>query len=237
MKLTVLGNNGPYPSKDGACSGYLIQSDSGSTSILLDCGTGSLAALRRYLPLEKLSAVLLSHLHYDHMSDMLPMHYALQFSSRELPLNVYAPQEPAEVRALLRGPHTDVWVLRDVTIGEMKISVCPARHPIPTWAIKVECDGAALVYTGDTNTDTALEFFCDGADLLLADAGLSEADWKETAPHLSAKKCGQLAKDTRAKQLLLTHLNPKYDPQALLAEAAEVYPKAELAERGQVYYL
>lgn len=37
MKLTVLGNNGPYPAPGCACSGYSLQSDSGATSILLDC--------------------------------------------------------------------------------------------------------------------------------------------------------------------------------------------------------
>ena len=29
MKLTILGNNGPYPCAGGACSGYLLSSDSG----------------------------------------------------------------------------------------------------------------------------------------------------------------------------------------------------------------
>ena len=50
MRLTILGNNGPYPAPGGACSGYLVESDSGNTRILIDCGTGVLASLTKMLP-------------------------------------------------------------------------------------------------------------------------------------------------------------------------------------------
>lgn len=237
MRLTILGNNGPYPAPGGACSGYLLESDSGNTVILLDCGTGVLARLSEHTSLDRLDAVVLSHLHYDHMSDMLPMHYALQFHPRKRPLNVYAPAQPASVRALLAGDFIDVWPMREVLIGEMKLSFCPVRHPVETYAISAECDGARFVYTGDSNTDFALELFCDGADLLLADAGLSSEDHTEDKPHLSAALCGQLARDTGAKRLILTHFNPKYDPNALCAEAREYYPSAEIAICGESYYI
>ena len=45
MILKILGNNGPFPAANGACSGYLLSSDSGETNILIDCGTGVLARL------------------------------------------------------------------------------------------------------------------------------------------------------------------------------------------------
>lgn len=237
MKLTVLGNNGPYPANGGVCSGYLLESDSGNTTVLLECGTGVLSRLNNYTDLSRLDAVVLSHLHYDHMSDMLPMHYALQFNPRKRQLDVYAPAQPAEVRALLKGNTIDVWPMRETVIGEMKLSFCPVRHPVETYAVSIECDGARMVYTGDTNTDFALELFCDGADLLLADAGLSAADHNEAAPHLSAALCGKLAKDTGAKRLILTHFNPKYDPNDLCAEAREYYQAAEIAICGESYYI
>ena len=237
MKLTILGNNGPYPAPGGACSGYLLESDSGNTTVLIDCGGGALANLMKTGALNRLDAVLLSHLHYDHMSDMLPMQYALQFNPRPHPLPVYAPEAPEPVRALLDAPCYDLWPCRDATIGEMRVRFNPARHPVPTYAIAVECDGARFVFTGDSNTDALMELFCEDASLLLADAGLSSADWKPTAPHYSAALCGQLAANTRAKALLLTHFNPKYDPEALLEEAREYYPDARAAEIGEVYYL
>ena len=85
--------------------------------------------------------------------------------------------------------------------------------------------------------EPVLELFADGADLLLADAGLSSADYHENAPHLSAALCGKLARDARVKQLVLTHLNPKYDSAQLLSEAQSHFPAAELAEIGGIWYV
>ena len=237
MKLRILGNNGPYPAVGGACSGYLISSDSGDTRILIDCGTGVLARLMAVAPPEALDAVILTHLHYDHMSDMLPMQYALQFHPRRKPLPVYAPLTPEPVRALLECPQYDLWPTEDMFIGEMKVAFVPTRHPVETYAVSVTCDGAKFVFTGDSNQDMLLELFCEGADLLLADAGLSKADHSFTSPHFSAELCGKLAHNVRAKRLMLTHFNPKYDPKDLLEEARAFFAGAELAEMDVEYYI
>ena len=235
MILKVLGNNGPYPAPGGACSGYLICSDSGQTKLLIDCGPGVLQRLMYECPPETLDAVILSHLHYDHMSDMLPMQYALQFRVRSSPLPVYAPTAPEGVFALLKCPQFDLRPTEACAIGPMRICFAPARHPVPTCAISVECDGARFVFTGDSNQDDTVEHFCRDADLVLADCGLSSKDHSLSSPHYSARLCGELASGAQAKRLLLTHLNPKYDPAELLAEARSSFPAAELTAIGQAY--
>ena len=68
MKLTVLGNNGPFPSAGGACSGYLLTN--GQTKILIDCGNGTLSNLQKITGLESLDAIIMTHLNSDHSSDM-----------------------------------------------------------------------------------------------------------------------------------------------------------------------
>jgi len=103
MKLHIIGNNGPYPAKGAACSCYLLSSDSGNTNIIIDFGTGALEALSGRIDYDRISAVILSHLHFDHMSDMLPMQYALQFHPRSA-LPVFAPQTPEKVHAVLEAP-------------------------------------------------------------------------------------------------------------------------------------
>ena len=237
MKLQILGNNGPYPTPGGACSGYLLTSDSGDTRILIDCGTGVLNRLLDACSLDKLDAVVLSHLHYDHMSDMLPLQYALQLNPRSTPLPVYAPAEPEGVYALLDCPYFDLWPAEDVTVGEMRVSFTPARHPVPTNAVAVTCDGERFVFTGDTNQDTLVELFCEGASLLLADCGFLARDHRFTAPHLSAELCGRLAKRAHVKKLLLTHLNPRYEPDELLEEARGEFEDTALALLGETYYI
>lgn len=79
MKLTVLGNNGPFPSPGGACSGYLLEED--STKILIDCGNGVLSNLQKICPFEDLSAIILTHLHSDHISDLMVLRYAVQIKN------------------------------------------------------------------------------------------------------------------------------------------------------------
>lgn len=234
MKLRILGNNGPYPSAGAACSSYLLSSDSKNTNILIDCGTGALQAISAAIGFDKISAVILSHLHFDHMSDMLPMQYALQFNQRS-PLPVYAPETPEKVRALLDAPCYQLKPMADITIGEMEISFLPVRHPVETYAVKVRCDGKTFVYTGDTNEIPDLDGFAAGADALLADAGLSEADWKEAAPHLSAAGCGRLAARCAAKKLLLTHLNPKYTADNHVAEAKSAFENVCFTKIGAEY--
>ena len=233
MKLTILGCNGPYPASGSACSGYLLSE--GGTHVLIDCGTGTLANLSRHIPWEALDAVVLSHLHYDHMSDLLPMQYALQFHPREVPLPVYAPRTPAPIRALLDAPCYDLKPMEDVQIGEISFRFHPGRHPVESFAMRAESGGRCFAYTGDTNELDGLDDFLRGADVLLADAGLSAADWRMEAPHLSAERCARLAERAECERLLLTHLNPKYTPEALEAEARAVRPDAVFVRIGDQF--
>lgn len=238
MKLTILGNNGPYPAAGGACSGYLLSSDSNQTHVLIDCGAGVLASLAREIPWDALDAVILSHLHFDHMSDLLPMQYALQFHPRSAPLPVYAPKTPAQVHALLQeAPAYALEPMQDVQIGEIRFRFMPVRHPVETYALRAECDGRAFVYTGDTNILPELADFARDANVLLADAGLSIEHWTQAAPHLSARACGALALEAHAERLLLTHLNPRYTADALEAEARALHADAQFVAVGQSFHI
>lgn len=234
MKLRILGNNGPYPDKNAACSSYLLSDDSEKTHILIDFGTGALASLQSVVNFAQIDAIILSHLHYDHMSDMLPLQYALQFNPRT-PLKVYAPETPEKVLALLNAPCYELYPMKNTQIGEIDVCFLPVRHPVESYAIKLHCDGKTFVYTGDTNEIEALDGFAANADLLLADAGLSAADWTLASPHLSAQGCGQLAARCGAKKLLLTHLNPKYSTEAHESEAKRAFPNVHFCEIGAEY--
>ena len=88
MKLTILGMNGPFPAPGGATSGYLVTS--GEAAIALDMGTGTLAHLTARMAPELLNALLLTHRHYDHCSDVLPLIFRLE-ACAEAPLHIYAP--------------------------------------------------------------------------------------------------------------------------------------------------
>jgi len=76
MKLTVLGKSPAWTDAGGACSGYLVESDDGR-ALLLDCGNGVFGKLRERRDYRDVEAVVVSHLHADHLLDLVPFAYAL----------------------------------------------------------------------------------------------------------------------------------------------------------------
>lgn len=227
MKLTVLGWQGPVPGAMGACSGYLLEADSGE-AIALDLGSGSLSRLMRIRKPESLSAIVLSHLHWDHISDMLPLGYLAGANS----VPVYAQEGPAFARQALESVGWQLRAHEDCAVGPFRLRFLPARHPVAASCVRVECEGKVFIYTGDTNMLSGLTDFAAGADLLLADAGLIEADWAENKPHLSPRLCASLADECGAKKLILTHLAAKNDPSDVYKEAAALRPDAIVAREG-----
>ncbi len=235
MKLTILGNNGPFPAPGGATSGYLLTA--GNTSLMLDMGSGTLANLTGRMAPEGLTAVVLSHWHFDHCSDVLPLSYRL---SPDAPLHVYAPVDDASpVRAVVQD--SPCFVLHDVhpgdalSLGDVQAQVFAARHPVPAVMFRFTDGARTLCYTGDTNTVPHLAEFARGADLLLADGLFPEAMWAEGKPHLAAAQVAALAAEEKVGQVIITHLNPLIDPATLLKEARAHFIDATLSEMGRTY--
>ena len=96
MKLTILGEYGPFAPAGGACSSYLLQGKHGG-NILLDLGNGGLAQMQKYLSISQIDAVVLTHLHFDHISDLQILGYAL--SQLKLPRKpaLYLPKTPEKM--------------------------------------------------------------------------------------------------------------------------------------------
>ncbi len=235
MQITVIGNTGPYPGLGDVCSGYLLEVD--DKKILLDCGSGVLQALQKTCTLEELDAVILSHLHSDHMSDMLVMRYALKLSGREHQLPVYMPNQPEAEAWLLGG--CDMFDINEIeyrkfySIGNIKIYFMAVKHPVLSYATRMEFDGKSFVYSGDTMYDENLIDFASDADLFLCDAAFLEKDHWTAAPHASAKQTALMAKKAKVKRLMLTHFAPTVDKIALLGEAKTIFSHCILSDRGQ----
>jgi ribonuclease BN (tRNA processing enzyme) len=71
MELRVIGCSGGQPSHGWASSGYLVTE--GETRILLDAGAGVAAELSTVLNPQDLDAVYVSHLHADHVWDIVSL--------------------------------------------------------------------------------------------------------------------------------------------------------------------
>ncbi|WP_405117523.1 MBL fold metallo-hydrolase (plasmid) [Phaeobacter sp. BS23] len=76
VSLQVLGAAGGYPYCGHACSGFLLGTD-GSAPLLVDCGPGVAAKLLAGGRACDLGAVVISHMHPDHILDLVSLGYAL----------------------------------------------------------------------------------------------------------------------------------------------------------------
>lgn len=268
MKLTVLGRYGPFPAPGGACSSYIVEGPQtpgrdgpgdGKVRIVLDLGAGTLTRLLAYLPLTDINAIFLSHLHSDHMSDMLVLRYALQqLHARGVPvptpLDVIAPAAPeAEFRMLASAGPFNMIRAEDgmkLRFGALTVTLHSMLHPVPSFAINIleetvrsypvfgkDPPPKRLLYTGDTGMHPGLPPLCEYAAILLADCGLLEKDPNQrAAPHLTAGEAGELARNNGVGRLLMTHLWGGHDMEAqMLADAQAFFPAAEVVREMATY--
>lgn len=245
MKLTVLGNYGPYPKSGGACSGFLV--DSGTVKVVLDFGNGVLSRLQQYIEIEEISAIILSHLHADHMSDIMILRYAADIKrmrgQMNKPIKVYAPAEPkAEFERLHYKEALDISPIAaddKLVLGNLKIGFKEMVHGYQCFAISIEKDNKRVVYSGDTSPNEDLVAFAKNADLFVCEAGLLERDEKAIrAMHLTAKEAGDIAAKAGAKRLLLTHFLPDVKREHYMNEVSQVYNGImEIAGENKSYFI
>jgi len=248
MELVVLGAGAAYPGPGQASSGYLIRD--GATSLLLDCGNGIVPRLQEAGELERLSAILFSHLHADHFLDIYPLFYSRLYGKRRYPpLPVFLPpgeaSQMARVTEVLRvdtQKFGEAFHLQEfdpaagMEYGGLRLSFQRNDHPVTTFGVRVEKDGAAFVYSSDTGPMPQLEQFARGCDLLVIEASVGAADFDpKKAIHLTPGLAGEVAARAGAKRMLLTHMWPHYDRGEMLREAQGTFPGAELAEELKRY--
>lgn len=243
MKLRILGETGPYPAPGGATTGYLLSTEEGN--VLIDCGSAVFAEMTRHIGIADLDAVIITHHHADHVSDIPVLRYGIMIQrlhgGRKDPLTIYANKEPAadfqELPFLEHVQASPLDAETEIELCGMKFTFANTKHAIPCLAVSAEYKGKRFVFSGDSGLSDSLEQLAAGADFFLC-----EASWlhKDKGPdqigHLTAKEVGEIGKRVGVKTLCLTHIYPDYDRSLLKAEAeAEFGRDVLVAEKGAVY--
>jgi ribonuclease BN (tRNA processing enzyme) len=251
--LTVLGCSGSVPGPTSPASGYLVEAD--DFLMAMDLGNGTLAELQCYCDPFLLGALVLSHLHPDHCADVTALTVfrryhptALQRGSARLP--VYGPKDAPERFARAYAPDPIELATTDLTdtydfqalgpetfqIGPFEVTALPVSHPCEAYGFRVSHGGKTLVYTGDSGPCDALDKLADGADVLLAEASWTHHPDRPEGMHLSGQQAGELASRAGVSRLLITHVLPWTDREAVLAEACAAYDgDCRLVEYGDIY--
>lgn len=241
--VTVLGGSGAASNPAQGCSGYLVEHE--ATRIVLDLGPGTLQRLRAETEFRTLDAIIVSHVHVDHVLDLFALRFALRYNPIPPPAPVPLWMPPGGIafleRAAMAFSHgedpttwwSDVFTIREhhpdtpVMVGSLRVSTAPTVHYIPCWAIRVDpvTGDGALGYTADTGPSAPLDGFFGGVSLLIAEASIDDPQIEDraTSGHLTATEAGVLARASRAAALMVTHTYIERDPPALRARAESAF--------------
>ncbi|MEA3056313.1 MAG: hypothetical protein QOD30_1745 [Actinomycetota bacterium] len=225
VTVTVLGCDASYPSAGGACSGYLVQS--GSTSVWMDAGTGTMANLQRFVDIDRLDGIVISHSHPDHWTDLLVYHHLVKYYRVRERVPVYSPRRVLELleASNREAPPLDWHVVdasSEVRIGGMTFTFSRTDHPVETLAIRADGLGAAVAYSADTGPAWSLSSLGDGIGLALVEATL-DPEHEGVVQHLSGRQAGATAEAAGARALVLTHIDPDVPKETQLAEAQTTF--------------
>jgi ribonuclease BN (tRNA processing enzyme) len=236
LRFEVLGFAGAAPLQ-GACSSYLVAGERGA--VLLDCGPGTLERLWRRELLRALDAVVISHMHADHVLDLVPLSGEVTQRLRDgrppLALHVPAGDGPRTLAALdavfgdrdrfTRAFTINAYTSTDaITVGDLTLTFAPTAHTGRCFATRVTDGRATVVYGADGAPSAAVEILAADADLLVLEATfVDDVDLATAHGHMTALEAGTLASDARARRLLLTHQLAGTSEQDLVAAAARSF--------------
>ncbi len=255
MQITVLGKSPAMPDVNGANSGYLVRE--GGFTLLLDCGSGVFSKLRAIANPLEVDAVLITHLHADHMLDLIPYAHALGYWYRDADVRprLLAPPGARAVFALLgEALNFDALLEQafeieeydpaaEVAIGPLRVRFAEVPHFIPAWACEIRAgDGHRFTFGADSAPNDAVAELARGTDLLMLEA--TEGPEPQThhpgavRGHMSAHDAGELGRRAGAKRLVLTHYSDELDAAAMRAAAEAGFGgPVDLAAEGACYEL
>ena len=191
ISVTLLGTGSPLPDANRAGPSTLITA--GSSHYLVDAGRGVLMRLAGAgVGATQLTAVLVTHLHSDHITDLtdvITTRWVMSFAPT--PLTVVGPPGTAAVVDHILaslGPdigyrmahHADLGYRPPVEVvevedgpvdvaGEATVTCAPTDHkPVhPSTGFRFDHGGASVVVAGDTVPCAGLDRLCGGAGALV----------------------------------------------------------------------
>jgi ribonuclease BN (tRNA processing enzyme) len=263
MRVTVLGKSPAWQDAGGACSGYLVEDE--STCVLLECGNGVFAKLRRVRDYTRTDAIVISHMHADHFFDLIPYAFALVYAPRQQPVPVarwsgtedpprpplYLPPNGLEVvnnvaAAIGAGDLIEkAFTVHEynpdegLTLGGLEVAFQAVPHYVDTWAMSfTDSEKNRFVFGADCRPNDGIIEFAQDADLLIMESTLPRPERSGMRGHLTPEEAGEHANRANAKRLVITHISDELDQLWAKTEAEDAFggPVA-VAGEGSVFVL
>lgn len=226
MRLTILGSGTSVPHSKRSSSAYWLETEGGS--LLLDCSPSAIHRVAEEgVDWPNLDAVWISHFHLDHFGGLAPFlfgtKYAAETQSRTKPLRILGPEglealfrkiDAANDYRLTEQPFplefAEVDPLEEFEILEgVRAVTFDTPHTPESRAIRIDEGGRSMVFTSDTGFSKELGSFARNTDLFLCEC--SFIGNKPVEHHLELTEAVYLARYSKAKMTMLTHLYPEWD--------------------------
>jgi ribonuclease BN (tRNA processing enzyme) len=161
---------------------------SGETHVLLDVGASSLTALHKLgLDPASVDAIILTHLHGDHFGGIPFFILDAQFRRGPKPLLIAGPPGVRErafqamevffpgssrIDRKFETRFVELPAETATSVGAVSVTGYEVPHPsgAPAYALRVECGGKIIAYSGDGEWSEALAEAARGADLFICEA-------------------------------------------------------------------
>ena len=218
MRLTFLGTGSAMPTGRRAQSGTLLETDEGA--LLIDCGSGVLDALARTdTGYEGVDALLLTHHHLDHVSDLDVLMKA-RWLAGETELTIAGPPGTAALVEDLLAVHEYMQDRLDLTLVDidqptvslagLDIEWLETRHSMQCFAYRLtpSAGGPTVALSGDSEAFPELVEFADGTAVFVHDC--SFPDDIDVSNHPTPTSLGRALSEADADlgRVYLTHLYP-----------------------------
>ena len=198
LKVIVCGSRSPLPSPGRAEACILVEA--GDDIYIFDMGNGSVNNLTQYqLPWPNVQAVLITHMHSDHMADLPDAHLQSWIQGRTEPLKVYGPEGinlvtkgfelaysadyqyrsdhhgqemlPMSVAGFNEITITNNELIPNETPGLEILPFVVDHYPVNSaYGFKITYKGRTVVISGDTINDGSVQKYSKDADLLIHSA-------------------------------------------------------------------
>ena len=219
LKTIFLGTNGWYDTATG--NTISIYSRTPDYHLIFDAGYG-LAKLDRYLnEKDGLPAFLfLSHFHLDHVAGLhtlakLPLPGGLTIcgptGSRDI-LHVLVNQPFTLPLAGLPYPVQILELPEEASLLPFHVQARPLRHASLTLGYRIEMAGKVMTYCADTGYCENAVVLSQGADLLIAECAYASGQDSEEWPHLNPETAARIAREAKARRLVLIHFDAQQYP-------------------------
>lgn len=208
------------PQKGRVQSGVLVRLE--EKPLLIDCGSGVLSRFPDAgVSHTEVDTVLLSHLHLDHVADLVPLIKA-NWLRGKTDMRVYGPKGTDDWFSQVIGAYEYFQDAVDVDIIELspgkeftpegfdcEITCASALHSVPTLGYRISAEAGEIVYSGDTEPCRDIMDLAVEADLLIHEcsfpAGIKVTN--HTTPDTLAEMFGDY--NGEIGSICLTHFYPE----------------------------